>query len=45
MNEMSDFATMEKNRAYYQEQLEQILRATKERMIRTQVMLYLDYAS
>lgn len=27
---MSDFATREKNRTYYQEHLEQILRATKE---------------
>lgn len=27
---MSDFATREKNRAYYQEHREQILRATKE---------------
>ena len=30
MNAMSDFATREKNRTYYQEHREQILRATKE---------------
>ena len=30
MNAMSDFVTKEKNRTYYQEHREQILRATKE---------------